>query len=389
MMSQPRFRVRFLAVLGAVSIGVAACGTSTDVASTDVAASTDQVDEESSAPTETPAQAPAEEAASPTPEPEPEPTEAPPSGSTIDVGAGFLTLSLPPGWEILKAPAAEIEPTVDGSLDTYSFDLDNLQRLVRIGNGNLSVFIANEPRFYTAPPYGQWRRAVVDSWQSIGVVKNVSTTLDWAGGAGDTLLGRQPNGDFIQIDTVEVEGLYFLSLALSEGDASGPELAELRGILQSVVVDRAALPALAHSVDARNFASEEVTGSTPFAASFLVPANWTVDTQDGVLYTSPDGESFIRIFLQLDTEGFDAQVERELAENGDDFLGPDPVGTVDNSGDFPVAIFWDDQPEAADAALVMASDGIIFLAAYILAPSPGLTLDVVNSLVFPTSAFDN
>jgi len=109
----------------------------------------------------------------------------------------------------------------------------------------------------------------------LGVADSVSSSLDWAGGTGDRLVGTQPQGGFVQIDTIDVDGMYLLSTTLSTGDAddvNDAELDQLQVMLGGIIVDRSALSPLVHAVDARNFVSESVTGSTPFAASFLVPA---------------------------------------------------------------------------------------------------------------------
>ncbi len=117
---------RVVAALLAISLGAAACGSSAEV---------------TSAPGDSPAVASApDEQAPATPVPEAA------SGETIDVGGGFLTLTLPSGWEVVGSPLAVIDPTVDNFDDTYTFALDNLQNLVAVGNGNLTVFLANEPR---------------------------------------------------------------------------------------------------------------------------------------------------------------------------------------------------------------------------------------------------
>ncbi len=361
---------RVVATLLAISLGAAACGSTADVSA---------VTGESPAATSAP-----DEQAPPTPVPEPEP------GETIDVGGGFLTLTLPSGWEVVGPPLALINPTIDNFDDTYTFALDNLQNLVTVGNGNLSVFLANEPRFFTAPDYGDWFLSVQDEWLGLGVADSVSSSLDWAGGTGDRLVGTQPQGGFVQIDTVEVDGMYLLSTTLSTGDAddvNDAELDQLQAMLAGIIVDRPALSPLAHAVDARNFVSESVTGSTPFAASFLVPADWTLEDPEGVLFAAPNGDHFIQIGLQLVIGDFDNQVGLEIEDNFETFFDNRSIRIDDDSGDFLVSVFWDGPKDSATGAAVMASDGVIFLAAYIFVADPALLAEVVDSLVFPSSAF--
>ncbi|MFV2038656.1 MAG: hypothetical protein ACC660_00265 [Acidimicrobiales bacterium] len=375
---------RLLAGFVAMALVATACGASANVeVAEDQAAEATPEAAATPEPTET---AEPEPAATATPAPTAE-TENPPSGTTIDVAAGFLTLTLPDGWELIEDPRSEIAPTVDAVEDVYSFDGDNLQTLVSFSNGNLSVFVANEPRFHTAPDYPTWRDAVLNAWDERGLSRNIQVPLGWAGGEGDSVIGRQPAGGFIQIDTVSVDGIHLTATSLSAGDAEDAELAQLRTILADIVVDAGALSPLAHSVDARSFASEEATGSTPFTASFLAPRDWSLQDEEGIRYTAPDEASFLQILLQLDTEGMESHIEIELAETGDEFLGPAQVRTGFNAGAVPVVVVWSGEPGVADAALVTASDGVIFMSTYILSPDPELLQEIVDSLVFPLSAF--
>lgn len=367
---------RVVAVLVAISLGAAACSSGTGVSVT---------------PEENPAAStPAQEAPTAASDAPPASTAETEQGETVDVAGGFLTVTLPPGWEVVGLPMAEIEPTVDNFDDTYTFALDNLQNLATVSNGNLRVFLANEPRFYTASDYSQWYLDVQDEWKGLGVDEPVSTSLDWAGGVGDSLVGIQPEGGFVQIDTVEVDGMYLLSTTLSEGDAddvSDVELEQLQALLAGIVVDRTALSPLAHAVDARNFASAELTGSAGFAASFLVPADWALEDPEGVLFGAPNGDHFIQIGLQLVIGSFEEQIGLEIEDNFDTFFDNPSIRIDDDSGDFLVSVFWDGPKDSATGAVVMASDGVIFLAAYIFAPDPATLADIVDSLVFPTSAF--
>lgn len=309
---------------------------------------------------------------------------------TVGAGEGLLTMSFAEGWRVLES--------IDG-LETFYEDAeglaftaseDSLEQLILLENADTQMLVIREGRYVLVDSVFAWESDLLDI---LGIMPNFSFTREWAGGRGNSTRGRVGDG-YVRIDSVAVGDQILAAITFTPNEPSEQLDAEVTAMTDSFIVDPAAVPKLAHSIDLFVFLDGDEPGSTWFEFSILAPPTW-IEDQDITAFWSdpavpPDAPEIpsIDIYTFLDDRPLDTLIDEEFTARATawfeiDIVPTESERTVDG---VPFRVFWEGPPGEAIAAVVMGGDGRSFLAAYIWTPGePELLIEMIDSIIVPVS----
>lgn len=311
--------------------------------------------------------------------------EVPADGAIVAAG-GVLTLTVPDGWDVTSlwdtvGVWIEDEPGLE-----WEGAADTLDPIVNLAVDGSVVEIVREARFATAPDLETWADALV---ALAGLDVDSDEAVDWAGVTGRSVSGTVASGAFTRLDAITVGGQYFAALTRAPESFTDAFEADLDALLGSSEIDTGIIPLLAHSVSLGIGASAEETGSTPFEAALLVPADWTIDPETGEAF-APDETGAIAVDLVPATDPLDVLVAAELEARGTELLGEDATSEAIPVDGVPFEFHGNGEELASsDVIAAMGTDGVVFLAVYVATPGdPTLAVGIANSLRIDESAVE-
>jgi hypothetical protein len=311
---------------------------------------------------------------------DPPATDPAPVDEVVTVAQGLLSVAVPEGWDVIERLDAVKQYFGAGELGNFVDDVDSL---VVIERGAVTVGFIREGLFEPVPGVGQWTDAVVNA---LGVQINLSEPGGFAGGDGRTVRAELPSGDFIRFDSTEIDGHYFAAIAFSADPPTDELDAEVSALLETVIIDTSVVPPLAHALEVLAEADSETTGSTPWEMSILVPADWE-EVDDEIQWFDPDGDGFAQFKPVLADADFATMAANELEIAGNEWLDVAPTIEPRVADDVPIEIYWEGDPADATAAIVMSHDGVVFASLYLFAPDdPALLTAMVDSTALFVSA---
>ena len=335
-------------------------------------------------------------------------TEAAPEVPDVVLGdalvgeGGLLMMQVAEGWSqdtlnplinttFEDAPGLPWEASISSLVEILSVTRDTAALLTPDAD-KVTIGVFREGRYRLIESVFEWDGAV---GQMLGISPNIDLTVEWAGGRGTSTRGRL--GDrYVRLESVQVGDQFISVIAISPDQPTEQLDAEVSAMINSIVVDPDVLPLLSHTIDLFITATAEDTGSTPFELGFLAPPNWVEDAElTGYFYDpsiDPDSDvpmPSLVFYSKLVDADLATMVEAEFVERGNDWFIVEPVPEETEFDDVPAVIYWEGDPEVADAALVVVSDGVLFAAAYVYTPGdPALLQEIVASAQVRLSAIN-
>jgi hypothetical protein len=371
-----------------MSVLLASCGGDSPSALESAASSDDTASTDAPAAATTDVSAPDTTAApTSTVAPTPDTTVAPdtsvaPATDALVLAGGLISLEPPDGWEVV-ASQAELPPMVVTRNERRDWELDEnlVGEIAELEADGFRVLVGREPRFNTAD-FDTWRAALRTAVLD-GNTPNVmmSSTYEWAGGTG-TRTRASVSGVSLQFDNVQAGTQLIVVLTIAQAALGAEQLAEIDGLLDSIVVDDSVLPILQHSLDARSSAPN--AGGTTLTTTFLAPLSWQLVSEGPVIYEAPDG-GFVSFEYSEPLAGFTA--ESYLAELGADEFFELPVTSISDSvDDVPFWVLFEGSPDAAVAAMVFAEHGSLLVTCRLYTPgNHELLVEMLDTLRFLNS----
>lgn len=308
---------------------------------------------------------------------------------TVDI-AGFASVGLADGWAVREqadslttwfedVPGLEWEP-----------DPDSIETLLAIERDSGQTFVVyRESRYGLVDDVFGWDRAVGDL---LGISPNVDVTTEWGGGRGESTRGTQTrDGEtvFVRHESVGVGDQLVGALAVSDEQPTEQLDHEITVMLDSIEFDLDVVPLLNHTLNTKVTVSAENTGGTPFEYSVLAPPPWVDDVENSLVFRprDPDQDGYIEYFAELATSPFADSVQAEMDRAGTDWLDTDPVVEETEIDGHEAVIVWEGTPDAATAAIVFVTDGVVFAGSYLWTPGNAALLQaMVESAIVPESA---
>jgi hypothetical protein len=394
---------RSIVCLAALAVGLTACGGGGESADTTPATATTSPPTTERPTTTTSTTAPTTVAPTTEPPttaaPDTAPTTTEPAADAVELVAesGFLTMSVAPGWtgEVYTTETGRTYEEAEGL--PWEASTDSAVELAVITRGETTIGIFRETRTGLAPDVFDWDHAWTDL---LGIRSNVDVTVEWGGGRGESTRGRIGD-DYARHESVQVGDQLVGVLAITPDQPTEELDAEVTAMLETIEIDPSALPPLAHALDTTATVGAELTGSTPFSVSVLVPPFWTsspdieASWSDSIAEaTDPDGAvGYIEYVAQPTADGtLDEIMFDELDEFGYDWLDVDPVitsiGYDDLDGAAEAMVAWEGSPGEAVAAIVTLSDETAAVIVYIWTPGdPDLLGAMIDSIIVTESAW--